>query len=76
MRRWVAIWVILAVVFFMFWGCGPREDNSEGQGEQAKEVRVTEAKHVSVQKERSFAGTARASETVPLSFEIDGRLRS
>jgi len=76
MKRRVAIWALLPAVFFLSLGCGPGEDNSEVQGEQAKVVRVMEAEQVSLQRKRRLAGTARAAETVPLSFEIDGRISS
>ena len=76
MRIRLAIWALFPGLVFLFLGCGPGAETSEGQGDQAKEVRVVEAERVPVKRERSFAGTARAVETVPLSFEVEGRIRS
>jgi len=76
MRRVAALGIVLTVLLALLGGCGPGTEDSEGQGEQAKTVRVLQAKTVSIEQERSFAGTARAAETIPLSFEVDGRIRS
>ena len=76
MRRRIAIWAFFSVLLFLLWGCDSGEGNSNEEGNRAKEVRVMETKRASVQRERSFAGTVRAEETVPLSFEVEGRIRS
>ena len=76
MRRRIALWALFPGLLFLLWGCGPEAETSEGQGEQAKEVRVVEAERVPVKQERSFAGTSMAAETVPLSFEVQGKIRS
>jgi len=76
MRRLGSLGIVLAALLILVGGCVRGAEDSEGQGEQAKKVRVVQAETVSIEQKRRFAGTARAAETIPLSFEVDGKIRS
>ena len=75
-RITVALGTIFAAVLFLLLGCGPGESQEDQDGERLKSVGVMTVERVSLQRERSFAGTARAAETVPLSFEAEGKVSS
>lgn len=75
MRGVGAIGVVLTALLVLLGGCGRGTEDSGRREDRAKKVRVVEAERVSVEKERSFAGTARAAETIPLSFEVSGKIR-
>lgn len=76
MSRLGAFGIVLTALLILFAGCGQGTENSGRQEDQAKTVRVVEADRVSTEQKRSFAGMARAAETIPLSFEVDGKIRS
>ncbi|MEF8824490.1 MAG: efflux RND transporter periplasmic adaptor subunit [Desulfohalobiaceae bacterium] len=76
MRRLGALGIVFTALLILLGGCGRGTQDSEKQEGGAKKVQVVEAERVSIEQKRSFAGTARAAETIPLSFEVDGRIRS
>ncbi len=76
MKRLGALGIVFTALLILLGACGRGTQDSEKQEGRAKKVRVVEAERVSTEQKRSFAGTAKASERIPLSFEIDGRIRS